>query len=387
MPSGTRSRFVTWSRYWSAGVGGNPAQDSEPQVRVLEHRSRGPGEPGPGREQAGKRVEREPLLAIAPWIVRGQPRRHREQLADRDRAGVRVRRRPAGQLRDVLRHGVVEVQPPLVAQPEDQRRRERLGHRGDAEHGVGVRGARLADERFAEASGVHQFAVADDAPGDTRHPPLIAEAGEAAVDGAERLLDRGHRPMMPGDATNRCRPRDSTRSTCDHQEVPSPIYLLVGSTSAGKSTAARALATSFERGVHVPVDDLRHIVVTGATWPGPDSSEALVRQVALARSAAVRMALDYAAAGFAVVIDDFFDPLGTQGVPGAGCAARGARRRLSRPKPRCADRRCVSSPALPRPNGTMAVGHAWGPCPRSWIRLHHDESLILDTPPSTWPRP
>lgn len=167
-------------------------------------------------------------------------------------------------------------------------------------------------------------------------------------------------------------------STCDHQGVASPIFLLVGSASAGKTTTAHALAVSYERGVHVPVDDLRHMVVAGTAWPGPDWGEALVRQITLARSVAIRMALDYAAAGFAVVIDDFFDPLGLQEY----------RELVERPEalgvvlfPSEAEvrRRNASRAGPPDPTAEMAIGHAYGFMPRLIDELAANGWLILDT--------
>jgi predicted kinase len=89
-----------------------------------------------------------------------------------------------------------------------------------------------------------------------------------------------------------------------------PIFLVVGGPGVGKSTTSRALAATFPRSIHVPVDDLRHMVIAGLALPGPEWTPELVRQIALARGAAVRLALDYAEAGFAVVLDDFYDPHG-----------------------------------------------------------------------------
>jgi hypothetical protein len=51
------------------------------------------------------------------------------------------------------------------------------------------------------------------------------------------------------------------------------------------------------------------MVVSGLALPAPEWADEIVRQVALARGVALRMAEDYAAAGFAVVLDDFPDPL------------------------------------------------------------------------------
>lgn len=85
------------------------------------------------------------------------------------------------------------------------------------------------------------------------------------------------------------------------------IFLIVGPPAVGKSTSSRALAAQFARSVHIPVDDLREMVVSGLVLPGADWSDALMQQVALARQNAAEMALNYHQAGFNVVIDDFWD--------------------------------------------------------------------------------
>jgi chloramphenicol 3-O-phosphotransferase len=91
---------------------------------------------------------------------------------------------------------------------------------------------------------------------------------------------------------------------------PGPILLVVGAPAVGKSTVSRALARRFERSVHLPVDDLRDMVASGRILPSPDWNAALIEQIGLARRSAVAMALRYADAGFAVVLDDFWDPPG-----------------------------------------------------------------------------
>lgn len=86
-----------------------------------------------------------------------------------------------------------------------------------------------------------------------------------------------------------------------------PIFIVVGPPAVGKSTTSRALAACFPRSLHIPVDDFRNMVVSGIELPGAVWSDGLIQQVHLARSSATHMALTYHQAGFAVVIDDFWD--------------------------------------------------------------------------------
>lgn len=87
-----------------------------------------------------------------------------------------------------------------------------------------------------------------------------------------------------------------------------PIFLIAGPPAVGKSTTSRAVAARFPQSIHIPVDDLREMVVSGKLLPAAEWSDALAQQVRLARAAAVHMAQAYQQAGFAVVIDDFIDP-------------------------------------------------------------------------------
>lgn len=86
-----------------------------------------------------------------------------------------------------------------------------------------------------------------------------------------------------------------------------PIFLIVGPPAVGKSTTSRALAGRFSKGIHIPVDDLRMMVVSGRLLPGPEWSDELAQQIALARQSAAETALKYHRAGYGVVIDDFWD--------------------------------------------------------------------------------
>lgn len=87
-----------------------------------------------------------------------------------------------------------------------------------------------------------------------------------------------------------------------------PIFIIVGPPAVGKSTTSRVLAARFPKSLHIPVDNLREMVVSGLVLPSAEWSEELSRQISLARLSAVQMALAYQSAGFAVVIDDFMDP-------------------------------------------------------------------------------
>jgi hypothetical protein len=67
------------------------------------------------------------------------------------------------------------------------------------------------------------------------------------------------------------------------------------------------LAARFPKSIHIPVDDLREMVVSGLLLPNAQWSAELAQQITLARSGVVQIALNYHAAGYAVVIDDFWD--------------------------------------------------------------------------------
>jgi adenylylsulfate kinase-like enzyme len=91
-----------------------------------------------------------------------------------------------------------------------------------------------------------------------------------------------------------------------------PIFIITGTPGAGKSSVAAALMQRFEFGLHIPVDDLREFVVSGIAHPVPEWTDETSRQFRLARAAAAQMARLYAAAGFAVAIDDVISPAEAQ---------------------------------------------------------------------------
>ena len=86
-----------------------------------------------------------------------------------------------------------------------------------------------------------------------------------------------------------------------------PIFLVVGPPAVGKSTTSRLLAAQFPKSLHIPVDDVRNMVVSGLLLPAAHWSEDLAQQVSLARKSVVQIALNYHEAGYTVVIDDFWD--------------------------------------------------------------------------------
>ena len=105
-----------------------------------------------------------------------------------------------------------------------------------------------------------------------------------------------------------------------------PIFLVMGTPACGKSTISRALASRFELGIHIPVDDVRHMVVGGISdmkFETRDAANVSDLQIRFTRESASEMAWIYNTAGFAVAIDDFwfndipeiFMNLGFHGIP------------------------------------------------------------------------
>ncbi len=87
------------------------------------------------------------------------------------------------------------------------------------------------------------------------------------------------------------------------------ILLIIGSQASGKSTISREIAKRNPKGVHIPVDDLRTMVLGGVIHPGVLGWPIeLVQQLELARQTALEMALRYHKSDFLVTIDDFWDP-------------------------------------------------------------------------------
>ena len=97
------------------------------------------------------------------------------------------------QLRDMIRGRVVQTQVSFVAKQEQRSCGEALGHRGDAEHGVGGRGRVLLDDRRSDAAGMDELAADDHAVRDAGHRLLGDERIDQAIHLGKRVVDR-HAP-------------------------------------------------------------------------------------------------------------------------------------------------------------------------------------------------
>jgi predicted kinase len=88
----------------------------------------------------------------------------------------------------------------------------------------------------------------------------------------------------------------------------STITLITGFAGAGKSTVSRLLAQQFSRCLHISVDALREMMVTGQCNPSTAWSEEAYQQFQRARATAIYMAQLNASHGVQVLIDDVCVP-------------------------------------------------------------------------------
>jgi predicted kinase len=86
--------------------------------------------------------------------------------------------------------------------------------------------------------------------------------------------------------------------------VSAAIYLITGPMAAGKSTVARLLAASFERGVHLEGDVFRRSIVAGRAEMTTDASAEALAQLRLRYRLAAAAADAYVEAGFTVALED-----------------------------------------------------------------------------------
>jgi cytidylate kinase len=82
------------------------------------------------------------------------------------------------------------------------------------------------------------------------------------------------------------------------------VVVITGAMASGKSTVAELLAARLDRAVHVRGDVFRRMVVSGRVDMTPDASAEALAQLRLRYDLTVATAEAYAAAGFAVVVQD-----------------------------------------------------------------------------------
>jgi shikimate kinase len=82
------------------------------------------------------------------------------------------------------------------------------------------------------------------------------------------------------------------------------LFVISGVSASGKSTVARLLAQRFERGVCVPGDAIRTMIVSGRVDMLPESGKEALRQLALRYAGALSVADVFLSGGFDVVVED-----------------------------------------------------------------------------------
>jgi hypothetical protein len=113
--------------------------------------------------------------------------------------------------------------------------------------------------------------------------------------------------------------------------------------------------------------------------PAPDWNTGLRRQIALARGAAVAIALDYSDAGFTAILDDFYDPPGMREYRTL-LARPGTLGVLLHPTEAEAHRRNAARGAgMPDPADERAIAHAHAVIGPALDRLRGEGWLIVDT--------
>jgi predicted kinase len=100
---------------------------------------------------------------------------------------------------------------------------------------------------------------------------------------------------------------------------PRAVIVVSGPAGVGKSTVSRAVASAFDRSVHLRTDDFMASVVSG--WVDPSVPEAEPQNRAIGGAVAAS-AIQFAVGGYTTIIDGDFFPDGVAWVAGT-CAARG----------------------------------------------------------------
>lgn len=82
------------------------------------------------------------------------------------------------------------------------------------------------------------------------------------------------------------------------------LFVVSGVSAAGKSTVARLLAARFPRGVCVPGDAIRAMIVSGRLEMTPGASAEALAQLRLRYAGALSVAATFLDAGYDVVVED-----------------------------------------------------------------------------------
>jgi len=82
------------------------------------------------------------------------------------------------------------------------------------------------------------------------------------------------------------------------------LFVISGVSASGKSTVGRLLAQRFERGVCVPGDAIRAMIVSGRAEVRPGAGEEALRQLTLRYAGALSVAEVFLRGGFDVVVED-----------------------------------------------------------------------------------
>lgn len=90
------------------------------------------------------------------------------------------------------------------------------------------------------------------------------------------------------------------------------MVMFTGPAGAGKSTPARAWCATRPRAVHVQLDEVRHLIVSGLADP-QDAGPLQAEQYGTSMAACCALLRDFVMAGYDVAVDDAVGPEGFEG--------------------------------------------------------------------------